>query len=142
MQGLQGIIHQVEAKYLKNRNVQFKSGDTVKVSMKVKEREKERVQIFEGTVIARGGSGIKQTFRVRRISHGVGVERIFPLHSPSLVKIQIVKHGAVRRGKLFYLRDKSGKDARIQQERRKTEEIVVPGIAAGESDSAAVPVAK
>jgi len=123
MQGIQGILHQIEAKYLKQRKMAFKPGDTVKVHVKVVEGEKERVQVFEGTVIGQSKTGIQESFRVRRVSYGVGIERVFPLHSPMIEKIQVTKHGVARRAKLFYLREKSGKDARIQEERRAIEEM-------------------
>ena len=115
MKGLQSILNAVEAKYSKNKVVEFRAGDNVKVHLKVKEGEKERVQVFEGTVIARGNEGIKETFRVRRISYGVGVERIFPVHSPSIVKVDVTKKGDVNRAKLYYLKGKSRKDARITE---------------------------
>jgi large subunit ribosomal protein L19 len=123
MKGIQAILHQVEAKYLRNHKVSFKPGDTVKVSVKVVEGEKERIQVFEGTVIGRAKSGIQETFRVRRVSYGVGIERVFPINSPMIEKIQVSKHGTARRAKLYYLREKSGKDARIQEERRAIEEM-------------------
>lgn len=123
MKGIQSILHQVEAKHLKKQNSQFKPGDTVKVSLRVVEGEKERIQAFEGVVIGRAGSGIRETFRVRRVSYGVGIERSFPLHSPFIEKIQVVKKGVSRRAKMYYLRGKSGKDARIQEERRAIEEM-------------------
>ena len=123
MKGIQAILHQVEAKYLKGHKAQFKPGDSVRVSLKVVEGEKERIQIFEGTVIGRSKSGVQESFRVRRVSYGVGIERVFPLHSPMIEKIQVSKHGTARRAKLYYLRDKSGKDARIQEERRVIEEL-------------------
>ena len=89
-------------------------GDTVKVHVKIREGEKERIQLFEGTVIARKGSGISETFTVRRLSYGVGVERVFPLHSPNVAKVEVVRHGRVRRSKLYYLRDRVGKAAKVK----------------------------
>ena len=100
---------------LKQRPV-FKAGDSVKVHTKVVEGESERIQVFEGTVIKRRGSGISETFTVRKISFGVGVERTFPVHSPRIDKIEMVKSGKVRRSRLFYLRKLSGKAARLQEE--------------------------
>lgn len=115
---LAAILHKVEAKYLKKDNPDFRSGDSVKVSLKVKEGEKERIQAFEGTVIGRGNDGTRELFRVRRIASGVGVERVFPIHSPNIVKIQVTKHGTTRKAKLYYLKGKSGKAARIAEARR------------------------
>ena len=93
-------------------------GDTVKVSVRVREGEKSRIQIFEGTVIARKGSGISETFTVRRVSYGVGVERVFPIHSPNVAGVQVVRHGRVRRSKLYYLRDRVGKAAKVKEQIR------------------------
>ena len=98
------------------RNVPpFRAGDTVRVNVRVKEGEKERLQAFEGVVIARRGSGVSATFTVRKISNGVGVERIFPLHSPMLGDVTVVRRGLVRRAKLYYLRNVTGKAARIRE---------------------------
>lgn len=97
---------------------EFNIGDTVKVSVNIKEGERERIQMFEGTVIARKGSGVAETFTVRRVSYGVGVERIFPLHSPNVKNIQVVRHGKVRRSKLYYLRDRLGKAAKVKEKIR------------------------
>ena len=93
-------------------------GDTVKVSVKIREGEKERIQIFEGTVIARKGAGVSETFTVRRVSYGVGVERVFPVHSPNVAKVEVVRHGRVRRSKLYYLRDRVGKAAKVKEQIR------------------------
>ena len=90
-------------------------GDTVKVHLKVKEGNRERIQIFEGTVIAKKHGGIEETFTVRRVSYGVGVEKVFPLHAPSIDKVEIVRHGKVRRAKLYYLRDRVGKAAKVKE---------------------------
>lgn len=95
----------------------FRIGDTVKVHVRIKEGEKERIQLFSGTVLARDGGGSTETFTVRRISHGEGVERVFPLHSPSVTKIEIARHGKVRRAKLYYLRERAGKKARVKERR-------------------------
>lgn len=100
------------------RNVPpFRAGDTVKVNVRVKEGDKERVQAFEGVVIARKGEGVSATFTVRKISNGVGVERIFPVHSPMLESISVVRRGRVRRAKLFYLRNLTGKATRIREKK-------------------------
>lgn len=93
-------------------------GDTVKVHVKIREGERERIQIFEGTVIAKKGSGVSETFTVRRISYGVGVERVFPLHSPNVAKVELVRSGKVRRSKLYYLRDRVGKAAKVKEQLR------------------------
>ena len=93
-------------------------GDTVKVHVKIREGDKERIQVFEGTVIARKGSGVSETFTVRRLSYGVGVERVFPLHSPNVAKVDVVRHGRVRRSKLYYLRDRVGKAAKVKEQIR------------------------
>ncbi len=96
---------------------EFSPGDTVRIHVRVKEGDKERIQIFQGAVIARRGGGTRETFTVRKISGGVGVERIFPLHSPSIDKIEVVRRGKVRRAKLYYLRNLRGKAARIEERR-------------------------
>jgi large subunit ribosomal protein L19 len=98
----------------------FRAGDTVRVNVRVKEGDKERLQAFEGTVIARRGSGVSATFTVRKISNGVGVERIFPVHSPMLAEITIVRRGRVRRAKLYYLRELAGKATRIKERKTRT----------------------
>jgi large subunit ribosomal protein L19 len=95
----------------------FRAGDTLRVNVRVKEGEKERLQAFEGVCIARKGTGVSATFAVRKISNGVGVERIFPLHSPMLADIKVVRRGRVRRAKLFYLREVTGKAARIAEKK-------------------------
>lgn len=94
----------------------FKVGDTVKVSVNIREGERERVQLFEGTVIAQKGSGVSETFTVRRVSYGVGVERVFPMHSPNVKDVQVVRKGRVRRAKLYYLRDRVGKAAKVKEQ--------------------------
>ena len=93
-------------------------GDTVKVHVKIKEGEKYRIQIFEGTVIAKRHGGIAETFTVRRVAHGCGIERVFPVHSPVVDKVEVVRHGKVRRAKLYYLRDRVGKAAKVKEEIR------------------------
>ncbi len=110
-----GLIEAVEAKYLKSDIPTFRPGDTLKVHVRVVEGEKERIQVFQGIVIARSGAGVRETFTIRKISNGVGVERIFPVHTPSIAKIEVLKLGKVRRAKLFYLRDLTGKAARVQE---------------------------
>jgi large subunit ribosomal protein L19 len=110
-------IRLVEAGQIKKGRGSFAPGDTVKVYVKVVEGEKERTQIFEGVVIRKRGDGARASFTVRRISYGVGVERTFPLHSPRVEKVQVVRHGRVRRAKLYYLRKVSGKAARLKEKR-------------------------
>ncbi|MDO9287622.1 MAG: 50S ribosomal protein L19 [Thermodesulfovibrionales bacterium] len=117
------LISAVEQGYMKEVSA-FNVGDTVRVFVKVVEGDKERLQQFEGNVIARHGSGTRETFMVRKISFGVGVERIFPLYSPVIDRIEVIKKGSVRRAKLYYLRDKKGKAAKIKEKER---EIVKEG---------------
>lgn len=102
-------------KHLKADVPSVSVGDTVRVHLKVKEGNRERIQVFEGTVIAKKHGGISETFTVRRISYGVGVEKVFPLHSPVIEKVETVRHGKVRRAKLYYLRDRVGKKAKIKE---------------------------
>lgn len=109
------IIEQIEKENLKSSVPSFNVGDTVKVSFKVIEGTKERIQAFEGIVIARKNSGIRETFTVRRVSYGIGVERTFPLHSPKVADIKVVRRGKVRRAKLYYLRDLTGKAAKVEE---------------------------
>ena len=103
---------------LKSEVPAIEIGDTVKVHVKIREGEKERIQVFEGTIIARRGSGVAETFTVRRLSYGVGVERVFPVHSPNVAKVEVVRHGRVRRSKLYYLRDRVGKAAKVKEQIR------------------------
>ncbi|HKY32314.1 MAG TPA: 50S ribosomal protein L19 [Candidatus Polarisedimenticolia bacterium] len=113
------VIKMVEEKALKSEIPVFTPGDTIKVAVKVKEGDKERIQIFQGVVMALKGGGARQTFTVRKVSDGIGVERIFPLHSPTLGKIELVQRGRTRRAKLYYLKKKMGKAARIKAAREK-----------------------
>ena len=96
----------------------FSVGDTVRVDVKIREGERERIQTFEGTVIAKKGSGVAETFTVRRVSYGVGVERVFPLHSPNVEAVKVIRYGKVRRSKLYYLRDRVGKAAKVREQIR------------------------
>lgn len=112
------ILREIEKTQLKEQKVKFSPGDTLKVHVRIKEGDKERIQVFQGTVIARRGSGVGETFTVRKMSAGIGVERIFPLHSPNVVKIERIREGSVRRAKLYYLRGLSGKSARITEKKR------------------------
>ena len=109
------IIEQIEKENLKSSVPSFNVGDTVKVSFKVIEGTKERIQAFEGIVIAKKNSGIRETFTVRRLSYGIGVERTFPVHSPKVADVKVVKRGKVRRAKLYYLRDLTGKAAKVEE---------------------------
>ena len=109
-------ITHIEKSFMKENIPPFSSGDTLRVHVKIKEGDKERIQVFQGTVISRRGGGTGETFTVRKISSGVGVERVFPLHSPNVAKIEKIRAGAVRRSKLYYLRDLTGKSARIKEE--------------------------
>ena len=109
------IIKQIEDAQLKSEITDFRVGDTVKVSSLVKEGNRERQQIFEGVVTKRQNGGARETFTVRKISNGVGVEKTWPLHSPSVVKIEVVRHGKVRRAKLNYLRQRTGKAAKVKE---------------------------
>lgn len=109
------LVKEVTATQLRDDVPVFSSGDTIKVSVRITENGKTRIQIFEGVVMARRGGGVNETFTVRKISSGIGVERIFPLHSPNVTKIEVVKRGKVRRNKINYLRQRSGKSARIKQ---------------------------
>jgi len=101
---------------LKSEVADFRIGDTVAVGVKIKEGQKERIQMFEGIVIARKGGGLTETFTVRRLSYGVGVERVFPIHSPNVDSIKVVRRGKVRRAKLYYLRDRVGKAAKVKEQ--------------------------
>ncbi|MEG0256697.1 MAG: 50S ribosomal protein L19 [Christensenella sp.] len=109
------IIKSVEAEQLKSDLPVLKIGDTLKVYVKVVEGQRERLQAFEGYLIAQKGGGLSETITVRRVSYGIGVERTFPIHSPRVDKIEVLRHGRVRRAKLFYLRDRVGKSAKIRE---------------------------
>ena len=109
------LIKALNEKQLQAQVPQVAVGDTVKVHVKVKEGSRERIQIFEGTVIAKKHGGIEESFTVRRVSYGVGVEKVFPLHAPSIEKVELVRHGKVRRAKLYYLRGRVGKAAKIKE---------------------------
>ncbi len=105
----------IAADSVKEAAPQFSIGDTVRVDVKIREGDRERIQAFEGTVIAKKGSGVSETFTVRRVSYGVGVERVFPLHSPNVAAVKVVRYGKVRRSKLYYLRDRVGKAAKVKE---------------------------
>ena len=112
---MKGLIEAIDAESLKSELPAFNVGDTVKVGYKIIEGGKERVQNFEGVVIAKKNGGIRETFTVRRISYGIGVERTFPVHSPKVAKITVVKKGKVRRAKVYYLRNLTGKAAKVEE---------------------------
>ncbi len=112
------LIEEITSTQLRSDVPDFRPGDTVRVHAKVVEGTRERIQIFEGVVIKRRGYGISETFTVRKVSNGVGVERTFPLHTPRVAKIEVTRHGRVRRAKLYYLRNLHGKAARIKEIRR------------------------
>ena len=109
------LIKELESQQLKKEMPVINVGDTVRVHVKIKEGTRERVQVFEGTVIAKKHGGIEESFTVRRISYGVGCEKVFPIHSPNIVKVETVRRGKVRRAKLYYLRDRLGKAAKVQE---------------------------
>ncbi len=111
------ILNKIEADNFKKRKLNFGPGDTVRVHVKIREGEKERVQIFQGTVIRRRGSGAGETFTVYKISSGIGVERVFPINSPNIPRIERIRQGKVRRAKLYYLRGKVGKQSRVKEKK-------------------------
>ncbi|MBR3207321.1 MAG: 50S ribosomal protein L19 [Bacillus sp. (in: Bacteria)] len=115
---MQHLIEEITKEQLRTDLPAFRPGDTLRVHVKVVEGTRERIQIFEGVVIKRRGGGISETFTVRKISYGVGVERTVPVHTPKIAKIEVVRHGKVRRAKLYYLRELRGKAARIKEIRR------------------------
>ena len=110
-------LQEIESEYLKSDLPDFRAGDTIKVHVRVREGDKERIQVFQGVVISRRGSGTNESFTVRKISGGVGVERVFPLNSPIIDRIEVLRRGRVRRAKLYYLRELRGKAARIEERR-------------------------
>lgn len=119
-----GLLEEVQKAAMKEKLPEFHVGDIVDVHVRIKEGEKERIQVFNGMVIGRRGSGMSETFTVRRIVAGEGVERIFPIQSPSVVDVKVQRRGAVRRAKLYYLRERTGKGARVKEKRRvKAEKI-------------------
>ncbi|UCE25109.1 MAG: 50S ribosomal protein L19 [Candidatus Zixiibacteriota bacterium] len=133
-------LAQIEKNYLRDDLPQFASGDTVRVHVKIKEGDKERIQVFQGTVTGLRGGGTGATFTVRKVSSGIGVERVFPLHSPNIAKIERIRAGQVRRKKLYYLRELTGKSARIKEqimesENNKTDSKVEPAAEPGEESA-------
>ena len=111
------FVKEISAGMLKEDAPQIKIGDTVRVHVRITEGDKSRIQMFEGTVIAKNNSGIAETFTVRRVSYGVGVERVFPLHSPNVDKVETIRKGRVRRAKLYYLRDRVGKASKVKEKK-------------------------
>ena len=109
------LLKAVSSKYMKEELPSMNVGDTVRIHVKIKEGSRERIQVFEGTIIARKHGGIEETITVRRLSYGVGCEKVFPVHSPSIVKVETVRRGKVRRAKLYYLRDRMGKAAKVKE---------------------------
>ena len=112
------VIDRIEREGMRKDVPDFGPGDTVRVHVKILEGDKERIQMFEGFVMGRSGGGIRETFRVRKVSYGIGVERIFPVHSPRVDRVEGLRNGRVRRAKLYYLRDRKGKAAQIKEKRR------------------------
>ena len=110
------LVNEIASRQIKSNIPDFKSGDTVKISVRITENNKSRIQVFQGVVMQRRGSGVSATFTVRKVSSGIGVERTFPLHSPIINKIEVVKKGKVRRNKITYIRNRAGKSARIEED--------------------------
>ncbi len=108
-------LEMISGSSIKAEAPKFEIGDTVKVHVKIKEGDKSRIQLFEGTVIAKKHGGVSETFTVRRVAHGCGIERVFPVHSPIVEKVEVIRHGKVRRAKLYYLRDRVGKAAKVKE---------------------------
>ena len=115
--GLDALMKTVQEKYMRNDIPEFRPGDTVRVFVKVKEGDKERIQAFEGVVIRKRGGGTDATFTVRKVSYGIGIERTFPMHAPVIEKVEVLKRGIVRRARLYYLRERKGKAARIKEKK-------------------------
>jgi large subunit ribosomal protein L19 len=132
-------LERIQRSLTKKTAPRFEIGDTVRVHVKVVEGEKERIQVYEGTVIARKGSLNAETFTVRKVSYGVGVERIFPIHSPNVAKVAVVRQGKVRRAKLYYLRSKKGKFAKVEDRDFSPESRAQTGVPSIEESSAASP---
>ena len=109
------LLKALTSQYMKNELPEMNIGDTVRVHVKIKEGSRERIQVFEGTIIAKKHGGIEETITVRRISYGVGCEKVFPVHAPNVVNVETVRHGKVRRAKLYYLRDRMGKAAKVKE---------------------------
>jgi large subunit ribosomal protein L19 len=129
---------ETQKEWLRKELPPFRPGDTLRVAVRVKEGDKERIQAFEGVCIARRGSGVSETFTVRKISNGVGVERIFPVHSPMIAEIQVMRRGRVRRAKLYYLRHLTGKATRIREKKSRVS-VPVTGTAAEPTPSESMP---
>lgn len=117
MASIDELMRTVQEKYMKKEIPDFRVGDTVRVNVRIKEGDKERIQAFEGIVIRKRGSGTDATFTVRKVSYGIGIERTFPLHAPVVESIQVLKRGIVRRARLYYLRDRIGKAAKVKEKK-------------------------
>ena len=113
------VIDRIEREGMRKDIPDFGPGDTVRVHVRILEGDKERIQVFEGVVMGRSGGGLRETFRVRKMSYGIGVERIFPVHSPRVERVEVKRLGKVRRAKLYYLRDRKGKSAQVKEKRRR-----------------------
>lgn len=135
------VVQKLEQKYMKKETFDFKIGDTVRVHTRIVEGDKERIQMFAGTVIARKGTGVSETFSVHRVAYGVGMERVFPIHSPRIAKIEVMKEGRVRRAKLYYLRGTSGKKSKVKGKLFTNSKKAAAKLAAA-SQQAAAPVAE
>ena len=120
---MSNLVQEIEKSQMKTDIPEFRPGDTINVAVRIIEGDKERIQHFEGVCIRRKGGGAKETFTVRRVSYSVGMERIFPLHSPRIVSIEVTRRGKVRRAKLYYLRERRGKKAKIAEKRRPIESV-------------------
>ncbi|MFO7848653.1 MAG: 50S ribosomal protein L19 [Spirochaetia bacterium] len=118
---MMNLVQAVEAEQISEKTENFEVGDTVKVHFKIVEGQTERIQIFQGIVIAKNGSGVRRSFTVRKMSYGVGVERVFPIHSPRIAQVEVARKGRVRRAKLYYLRKRVGKAAKVQELIKKKE---------------------
>ena len=127
-------IDRIESEQLRKDVPAFRPGDTVRVHVRVVEGDKERIQVFEGTVLGRSGGSSREMFTVRKTSYGIGVERIFPVHSPRIERIEVVMRGAVRRAKLYYLRERSGRAARVAEDTRQKATVRAAGAGAAEAE--------
>lgn len=123
MSSVTPYIAEIEKRQVRSDLPNFRAGDTVRVHVRIKEGDKERTQLFEGVVLKRSGGGLRETFTVRKISYGIGVERVFPVHSPRLETVEVTQFGKVRRAKLYYLRERQGKKARLKSVRERHGEI-------------------
>jgi large subunit ribosomal protein L19 len=137
----QAVLHEIEKQYMKPEIPELRAGDTVRVHVRVREAGKERTQIFEGVIIARKHGGVRDTITVRKISYGVGVERTFPIHAPVVSQLEVVRRGKVRRAKLYYLRERFGKSARLKEDMSRPRNTMVKTAAAHIEEEAEEPIA-